>query len=244
MLALCYGRLLENLAGLYRNSDLCAIAANAATTQNENPSKMKPKGTAAFQIANNQQTGRPSVNTRICRWLVPSLLLIFSEMTVAAEAQEKLIRGLWLLTTQAGPIRPDDVQRALRINPSHYVSTSGGSPWDATYSLKEPYRKETAITDTVTDIYIGLGEFVVLEGPPRDVGTRQKVKITFKNSSCVSAESMQAISHSARTAAGQLQFKNETARTTNLLDFDVDCANSVLITKLFIPPPLPAKSAP
>src|ERR1700722_5374579 len=134
MLALCYGRLLENLAGLYRNSDLCAIAANAATTQNENPSKMKPKGTAAFQIANNQQTGRPSVNTRICRWLVPSLLLIFSEMTVAAEAQEKLIRGLWLLTTQAGPIRPDDVQRALRINPSHYASTSAGSPHDATYS--------------------------------------------------------------------------------------------------------------
>jgi hypothetical protein len=168
----------------------------------------------------------------------------YSETTAAteAEAQEKLIQGLWSLTTQSDPIRPNDIQRALSINPSHYVSSSGGQSWDTIYSLAEPYRNETA-PDPVTDIYISLGELVVLKGPPRDVAPRQKVKITLKTNACVSAESVQAISHSARAAAAPLQFKNETAKTQSSLELDADCAKSVLITKLFVPPPLPAKSA-
>lgn len=178
-----------------------------------------------------------------CRWLLLTLLfMVYAETTLATEAQERLIRGLWTLTKQAGPIRPGDVQRALNINPSHYVSNPGSQPWDTTYSLTDQYRNETASADSVADIYIGLGEFVILEGRPRDVSTRQKVKIVLKSGECVSAESVQAISHAA-SAATPLQFKNDTSQTKSSLELDADCATSVLITKLFIPLPLPGKSA-
>jgi hypothetical protein len=184
-------------------------------------------------------------NNGFCRWLTLSIFFMtYSGATVATEAKERLIRGLWTLTTQSDPIRPVDVQRALSINANHYVSKPGSQSWDTIYSLAEQYRNETAPGDPVADIYIGLGEFVVLEGPPRDVGTRQKVKIILMSSTCVSAESMQAVAHSARAAATPLQFKNETGRTQSSLDLDADCSKSVLISKLFTPSPLPAKSAP
>src|SRR3979411_924518 len=70
------------------------------------------------------------------------------------------------------------------------------------------------------------------EGRPRDVSTRQKVKIVLKSGGCVSAESVQAISHAA-SAATPLQFKNDTSQTKSSLELDADCATSVLITKLF-----------
>jgi hypothetical protein len=119
---------------------------------------------------------------------------------------------------------------------------SGKSTLGTTYSLTDQYRNETASADSVADIYIGLGEFVILEGAPRDVGTRQKAKIVLKSGECVSAESVQAISHAARAAATPLQFKNDTGQTKSSLKLDADCATSVLITKLFTPHPLPGKS--
>jgi hypothetical protein len=184
------------------------------------------------------------VSARSCPWLLLTFLfMLYSETTAATEAQERLIRGLWSLATQADPIRPTDVQRALNINPSHYVSNPGSQSWDTIYSLAEQYRNETSSTDPVADIYIGLGEFFILEGPPRDVGTRQKVQIIFKSNACVSAKSVQAVSHSASATATPLQFKNDTGQAKNSLDLDADCATSVLITKLFIPRPLREKSA-
>jgi hypothetical protein len=169
------------------------------------------------------------VSAHSCRWLLLTLpFLVYAETTLATEAQEKLIRGLWTLTKQAGPIRPGDVQRALNINPSHYVSNPGSQPWDTTYSLTDHYRNETASVDSVADIDIGLGEIVILEGAPRDVGTRQKVKIALKSGECVSTESVQAISHAA-SAATPLQFENDTRQTKSSLELDTDCATSVLI---------------
>jgi hypothetical protein len=184
------------------------------------------------------------VSVHSCRWLLLTILfIVYSETTVATDAQGRLIRGLWLLTTQAGPIRPPDVQRALNINLSHYVSNAGSETWDTIYSLADQFRGETALADPVAEIYIGLGEFVILKGPPRDVGTRQQVRIVFKNGACVSVEAMQAVSNSTGAAATPLQFKNDTGKTQNSLELDAHCAKSVLITKLFIPPPLPEKSA-
>jgi hypothetical protein len=99
--------------------------------------------------------------------------IAYSETTIAAESPEKLVRGLWSLTTQADPIRPNDIQRALSINPNHYLSNLGSESWDTIYSLAEPYRNETA-PDPVTDIYISLGELVVTKGPPSRRGHAAK----------------------------------------------------------------------
>jgi hypothetical protein len=184
------------------------------------------------------------VSAYSCRWLLLTIVCMgYSETTVAAEteAQEKLILGLWSLMTQTDPIRPADVQRALSINPSHYVSSPGSQSWDTIYSLAEQYRNETTSADPVADIYIGLGEFVILQGPPRDVGTRQKVKIVLKSRVCVSAKSVQAVSHSASAAESPLKYKIDSGKTQNSLDLDADCATSVLISKLFITPPVAPK---
>lgn len=182
---------------------------------------------------------KPPVNNFSWGWLLSvALLSDYTGTAVAAEAQEVLVRGLWSLTTQAEPITPRDVQRALRINPTHYVRSQESPPWDAVFSLTVQYRNEGAATDSVTDIPIGLGEFVVLDGPPRDVGTRQKVKIILRGHACVSSELLKTIVHIAPAGATTLQFKSVTGGTQSSLDLDSDCAESVLITKLITPPPL------
>jgi hypothetical protein len=167
------------------------------------------------------------------------MTLVYSATTVASDHQDSLVRGLWSLTAQADPIVPNDLRRTLGIQPDHYTQESGNhEPWQFIFHLKPQYSSVGATDDSITDFSLGLGEFIVLEGPPHDVATRQKVKIAFQGNACVTAKSFETMMHIMRTESETPQFKTVNGRMQSTLELDGDCATNVQITKLLVPPPL------
>jgi hypothetical protein len=177
--------------------------------------------------------------SKVCRSLT-LVTLFFAGTAVASDREKALIRGLWSLTTQADSIRLIDVRRELAIQPEHYtLEPLSEAVWEAVLHLQRKYRDDDAATDSVTDVYLGISQLMVFEGPPGAVRTRQKVEITFKSNACVSAKSVEDTLHIAPTEiAGSVLFKSVSGRMESTLELDADCVEHVLITKIQAAAPL------